>query len=62
MATTWKYKVITLKRGGLWLTQAPSDEETIAALNRKDALAWELVNGAYVGPGQLTVLYLKRPC
>ncbi|MEP6898006.1 MAG: DUF4177 domain-containing protein [Rhodanobacter sp.] len=63
MATSWEYKVITLKYagGGLHLTLTPTDDETIAVLNREGANGWELVNAVCVGPVQPTMLYLKRP-
>lgn len=63
MTATWEYKVITLKHsgGGLKLVVTPTDDETIAVLNREGAQGWELVNALCVGPGQPTVLYLKRP-
>ena len=63
MTSNWEYKVITLRRGGggIHFTQTPTDDETIAALNREGALGWELVNAVYRGSGQATLLYLKRP-
>ena len=63
MTSNWEYKVITLRRGGggIHFTQTPTDDETIAALNREGALGWELVNAVCSGPGQSTQLYLKRP-
>jgi hypothetical protein len=63
MATSWEYKVITLKRGGggLRLSLTPDDDESIAALNREGANGWELVSAVCVNPGQPVMLYLKRP-
>ena len=63
MTATWEYKVVTLKHGGggLRLTQTPTDDEAITALNREGALGWELVNAVCAGPVQPTVLYFKRP-
>ncbi|HWU77143.1 MAG TPA: DUF4177 domain-containing protein [Rhodanobacter sp.] len=62
MSGTWEYKVITLKHGGggLKLIVTPTDDEATDALNREGALGWELVNAVCVGPGQPTLLYLKR--
>ena len=63
MTATWEYKVVTLKHGGggLRLTQTPTDDEAVTALNREGALGWELVNAICAGPVQPTVLYFKRP-
>jgi hypothetical protein len=63
MATSWEYKVITLKHGGggLQFSFTPDDEESIATLNREGANGWELVNAVCVNPGQPVMLYLKRP-
>lgn len=63
MAANWEYKVITLKHGGggLKLTLTPTDEEAALALNREGASGWELVSAICVGPGQPTMLFLKRP-
>lgn len=62
MSATWEYKVITLKHGGggLHLTLTPTDEETIAALNREGAQGWELVTVVCAGLAQPTLLYFKR--
>jgi hypothetical protein len=63
MATTWEYKVVTLKHrgGGLQFTHTPDDDEATAALNREGALGWELVNAVCTGPLQPTAFYFKRP-
>lgn len=63
MSATWEYKVITLKHGGggLHFTLTPTDEESVAALNREGALGWELVSVACAGIAQPTLLYFKRP-
>jgi hypothetical protein len=63
MATSWEYKVITLKHGGggLKFSLTPDDEEVTAALNREGANGWELISAVCVGPGQPVMLYLKRP-
>ncbi|MFC5435565.1 DUF4177 domain-containing protein [Rhodanobacter umsongensis] len=62
MSATWEYKVMTLKHGGggLHLTLTPTDEESIAALNREGALGWELVTAICPGLAQPTLLYFKR--
>jgi len=63
MSATWEYKVTTLKHGGggLQLTLTPTDDETIAVLNREGAQGWELVTAVCAGISQPTVLYFKRP-
>lgn len=63
MTTTWEYKVVTLKHGGggFRLSLTPTDEETVAALNREGALGWELVNALCPGISQPVLLYFKRP-
>ena len=62
MATTWEYKVLTLKHAGgaFTLTQTPTDDEATAALNREGALGWELVSAVCPGISQPLMLYLKR--
>ena len=62
MATTWEYKVLTLKHvgGAFALTQTPTDDEATTALNREGALGWELVNAVCAGISQPLMLYLKR--
>lgn len=62
MSATWEYKVTTLKHGGgLQLTLTPTDEETLAVLNREGAQGWELVTAVCAGIAQPTLLYFKRP-
>lgn len=63
MSATWEYKVTTLKHGGggLQLTLTPTDEETLAVLNREGTQGWELVTAVCAGIAQPTVLYFKRP-
>jgi hypothetical protein len=62
MSATWEYKVTTVKHGGggLQLTLTPTDEETLAVLNREGAQGWELVTAVCAGIAQPTVLYFKR--
>ena len=63
MSATWEYKVIALKHGGggLHLTLTPTDDESIAALNREGAKGWKLVTVICAGLAQPTLLYFKRP-
>lgn len=61
MAANWEYKVITLQREGLRMSNTPTDEELVAALNREGAQGWELVNAAMPAYAQPVTLYLKRP-
>ncbi|MEO8997901.1 MAG: DUF4177 domain-containing protein [Rhodanobacter sp.] len=63
MVASWEYKVITVKHGGggLHLTTTPTDDDSMAVLNREGASGWELVNAACIGIGQPVVLYFKRP-
>ncbi|HXS03066.1 MAG TPA: DUF4177 domain-containing protein [Rhodanobacter sp.] len=62
MATTWEYKVVTVKRQGTFkLTDTPDDSDLIALLNREGNQGWELVNALGYGPVSPVTLYLKRP-
>jgi len=62
MATTWEYKVVTMKRPGFFqMDQTPDDDEATAALNREGNQGWELVNALGYGTLHPVTLYFKRP-
>jgi hypothetical protein len=62
MAASWEYKVLTVKRAGMFkVTETPDDHDVTTVLNKEGMQGWELVNALSYGPMRAVTLYLKRP-
>ena len=62
MTASWEYKVLTVKRAGMFkITETPDDHDVTTVLNKEGMQGWELVNALGYGPMRAVTLYLKRP-